>query len=59
MSIGDGKTDEVIFQFLNEHYANIAWTITVGKKQTEAKYYLKETSQVEDLLKDMAVQLEE
>ncbi|OZJ01877.1 hypothetical protein BZG36_05018 [Bifiguratus adelaidae] len=46
--IGDGKTDEVVFSLLNDYPNPI--TCTVGKKQTEAKYYIENVREVEKLL---------
>ena len=48
LCIGDGKTDEVVFQYLGE--IDNAMTCTVGKKQTEAKTYLDSVRDVEKLL---------
>ncbi|KAJ1550600.1 Trehalose-6-P synthase/phosphatase complex synthase subunit, partial [Cladochytrium tenue] len=72
MCVGDGKTDEVVFQFLNELDAVAApplpqadasntllppteaapaiVTCTVGKKRSEARYYLDSVRDVESLL---------
>jgi trehalose-6-phosphatase len=47
---GDGKTDESLFSFLSE--LDHAVTVTVGKKQTEAKYYLEGVRDVEQLMLD-------
>eukprot|EP00158_Paraphelidium_tribonemae_P005776 Partr_v1_DN27518_c0_g1_i2_m30477 putative synthase len=51
LCIGDGRTDEVVFQLLTEH--EYALTCTVGRKQTEAKYYLDTVTDVEMLLKQL------
>lgn len=48
LCIGDGKTDEVVFSLLQDNACAI--TCTVGKKQTEAKYYLDTVTEVESLL---------
>lgn len=48
LCIGDGKTDEVVFQYLNELENSI--TATVGIKQTEAEYYLEGVKEVESIL---------
>ncbi|KAJ1676497.1 Trehalose-6-P synthase/phosphatase complex synthase subunit [Spiromyces aspiralis] len=48
LAIGDGKSDETVFSFLNHEqpYNSLdrVLTSTVGKKQTEAKYYLPDVS---------------
>lgn len=59
MCVGDGKTDEVVFSYLgNESVvgpdAREVITCTVGRKQTEAKCYLADVSEVESLLEGMA-----
>lgn len=48
LCVGDGKTDEVVFSLLNEIPQAI--TSTVGKKQTEAHYYIHDVDQVNDLV---------
>jgi trehalose 6-phosphate synthase/phosphatase len=48
LCIGDGKTDEVVFSVLNEIPQAI--TSTVGKKQTEAHYYIPDVDQVNNLI---------
>ncbi|KAL7308396.1 Trehalose-6-P synthase/phosphatase complex synthase subunit, variant 2 [Mucor circinelloides] len=48
LCIGDGKTDEVVFSLLNEIPQAI--TSTVGKKQTEAHYYIPDVDQVNSLV---------
>jgi trehalose 6-phosphate synthase/phosphatase len=48
MCIGDGKTDEVVFQCIEDYPGSI--TCTVGKKQTEAHYYLDSVKDVQSLL---------
>ncbi|KAJ3217078.1 Trehalose-6-P synthase/phosphatase complex synthase subunit [Dinochytrium kinnereticum] len=46
LCLGDGKTDEVVFHYLrNEMPGSV--TATVGKKQTEAGYYLESVKEVE------------
>ncbi|KAJ3068411.1 Trehalose-6-P synthase/phosphatase complex synthase subunit [Podochytrium sp. JEL0797] len=55
MSIGDGKTDEPVFSYINQLGAEggervSTFTVTVGKKQTEAKYYLEDVKGVEGLM---------
>ncbi|KAJ3129120.1 Trehalose-6-P synthase/phosphatase complex synthase subunit [Nowakowskiella sp. JEL0407] len=70
LCLGDGKTDEIVFQALHEIFAisnssetsvNYAavenlpiFTATVGKKQTDALYYLDSVKEVETLLKGLA-----
>ena len=49
LCIGDGKTDEVVFAHLTAAMPD-ALSATVGKKQTEAKFYLESVSSVTDLL---------
>lgn len=51
LAIGDGKTDEVVFSLLRD-YPN-ALTCTVGRKQTEALYYLDNVTQVENILNSL------
>jgi trehalose 6-phosphate synthase/phosphatase len=48
LSIGDGKTDEVVFSLLHDWPQ--AFTSTVGRKQTEARYYLDNVQEVESLI---------
>ncbi|KAJ3009031.1 UNVERIFIED_CONTAM: Trehalose-6-P synthase/phosphatase complex synthase subunit [Siphonaria sp. JEL0065] len=50
--IGDGKTDEVVFQYLNDGFGEDGGvvTCTVGRKQTEARYYLEGVKGVEVFL---------
>ena len=52
LCVGDGKTDEVVFQLLHEMGYNR--TATVGKKQTEAKFYVESVRDVETLLAQLA-----
>ena len=47
LCIGDGKNDEGLFSLLTEPWQ---FTVTVGKKRTEAKYYLDSVRDVEALL---------
>ena len=54
MCLGDGKTDEVVFQALGDSFEDVSVTSTVGKKQTCAKYFLEDVAGVIDLLQDMA-----
>ncbi|ORX62168.1 hypothetical protein DM01DRAFT_1403862 [Hesseltinella vesiculosa] len=49
--IGDGKTDEVVFSYLNEFPQSI--TSTVGKKQTEAQYYIPTVDLVNGLVDEL------
>ncbi|CAG8644408.1 15036_t:CDS:2 [Acaulospora morrowiae] len=49
LCIGDSKTDEPVFSLLKELMPN-CYTSTVGKKQTEAKYYLENVEDVRRLL---------
>lgn len=51
LCIGDGKTDEVVFSMLHEIEGSI--TSTVGKKQTEAKFYLDTVGDVERLIEKL------
>ncbi|KAJ3085341.1 Trehalose-6-P synthase/phosphatase complex synthase subunit [Quaeritorhiza haematococci] len=53
LCVGDGKTDEVVFQILNEQIPDCL-TATVGKKQTEAKYYVESVRDVEGLISEIA-----
>ena len=52
LCIGDGKTDEVVFSLLNE--IPQATTSTVGKKQTEAHYYIPDVDQVNSLVESLS-----
>lgn len=45
--IGDGKNDEALFSFLTEEWQ---YTVTVGKKRTDAHYYLDSVKDVGGLL---------
>ncbi|CAO3597887.1 unnamed protein product [Absidia cylindrospora] len=49
--VGDGKTDEVVFSYLNEIPYSI--TSTVGKKQTEAQYYIPTVDLVNTLVEEL------
>ncbi|KAI9357608.1 glycosyltransferase family 20-domain-containing protein [Zopfochytrium polystomum] len=49
LCIGDGKTDEVVFQYVND-LSDDAITCTVGKKRSEAKHYVEDVKDVEGLL---------
>lgn len=53
LCIGDGKTDEPVFATLNTDLPG-AFTCTVGRKQTEALYYLSDVNQVQDVLRQLA-----
>ena len=52
LCIGDGKTDEVVFQHIEE-FPN-AVTCTVGKKQTEAHFYVESVKEVQSVLMDLS-----
>ncbi|KAJ3416713.1 Trehalose-6-P synthase/phosphatase complex synthase subunit [Chytridiales sp. JEL 0842] len=49
LCLGDGKTDEAVFHCLNTEVEGV-WTSTVGRKQTEAKYYVDSVKDVENLV---------
>jgi len=51
LCVGDGKTDEVVFSYLNEIPQAI--TSTVGKKQTEAQCYIPDVDQVNNLIESL------
>ena len=53
LCIGDGKTDEVVFQYMEEIQGSI--TCTVGKKQTEAHYYVESVRDVESVIKELSL----
>ena len=53
LCVGDGKTDEPVFTMLNNYNAKDFYTATVGKKQTEAKYYINSVPEVQDLLNEL------
>ncbi|KAJ8327376.1 Trehalose-6-P synthase/phosphatase complex synthase subunit [Batrachochytrium dendrobatidis] len=57
LCIGDGKTDEALFSLLNG--SESALTATVGKKQTDAKFYLENVRDVEQLFIDLVEQGEQ
>lgn len=52
LCIGDGKTDEVVFQYLEETIP-LCYTCTVGKKQTEARYYVDSVKDVQLLIQEL------
>jgi trehalose 6-phosphate synthase/phosphatase len=52
LCIGDGKTDEVVFQYLEETIPG-CYTCTVGKKQTEARYYIDSVKDVQLLIQEL------
>ncbi|KAJ3019622.1 UNVERIFIED_CONTAM: Trehalose-6-P synthase/phosphatase complex synthase subunit [Siphonaria sp. JEL0065] len=56
MCVGDGKTDEPVFSHINSlATAGVdTFTVTVGKKQTEARYYLDHIRDVEALIFGLA-----
>ncbi|KAI8847205.1 glycosyltransferase family 20-domain-containing protein [Chytridium lagenaria] len=49
LCLGDGKTDEVVFHYLRNEMPD-AVTATVGKKQTEAGYFVESVKDVEMLV---------
>ncbi|KAJ1987412.1 Trehalose-6-P synthase/phosphatase complex synthase subunit [Dimargaris cristalligena] len=51
LAIGDGKGDEGIFAMLQDNDSAI--TSTVGRKQTEAKYFLEDVKHVEEILEHL------
>ena len=51
--IGDGKEDEALFSALSEDWQH---TVTVGRKRSEAKTYVDNVKEVEDLLFKLATQ---
>jgi trehalose 6-phosphate synthase/phosphatase len=53
LCIGDGRTDEVVFAALRD--LPYALTSTVGKKQTEAQFYLDTVGEVEALLQSLTL----
>eukprot|EP00833_Pecoramyces_ruminatium_P005912 jgi/Orpsp1_1/1179944/evm.model.c7180000071484.1 len=53
LCIGDGKTDEPVFSLFNGYNANDYYTATVGKKQTEAKFYINDVTEVQNLLNEL------
>lgn len=52
LCIGDGRTDEVVFTLLHE--TPYALSATVGKKRTEASFYLDNVQEVEEVLSKLA-----
>ncbi|KAH6590054.1 hypothetical protein BASA50_009755 [Batrachochytrium salamandrivorans] len=54
LCIGDGKTDEALFSLLDG--SESALTATVGKKQTDAKFYLEKVRDVDQLIIDIVEQ---
>eukprot|EP00842_Homolaphlyctis_polyrhiza_P001051 jgi/Hompol1/1947/HPOL_002802-RA len=48
LCIGDGKSDEVLFSLLKDNPS--ALTVKVGKKQTDAKFFVEDVGHVEKLL---------
>ena len=50
-AIGDDWTDEYMFEELPEN----SYTIKVGFKKTKAKYYVKDTEYVRDLLSKFVI----
>ena len=51
LCMGDGKTDEVLFGLLDD--MEFALTATVGKKQTDAKFYVESVKEAEQLIHDV------
>lgn len=51
LCIGDGKTDEPVFALLG--HLPYCFTVTVGKKQTRANYYLDSVGEVHRTLVDL------
>lgn len=51
LCIGDGKNDEGLFGILTEPWQ---YTVTVGKKRTEAHFYLDSVRDVEGLITDLS-----
>lgn len=51
LCIGDGKNDEGLFSLLTEPWQ---YTVTVGKKRTEAHYFVDSVRDVEMLITDLA-----
>jgi trehalose 6-phosphate synthase/phosphatase len=50
LCVGDGKTDEIVFQVLKESFGDVAICATVGKKQTVAGWYVEDVAGVIGLL---------
>ncbi|KAJ1506003.1 Trehalose-6-P synthase/phosphatase complex synthase subunit [Coelomomyces lativittatus] len=55
--IGDGKTDEAVFQLLSERAS--CFTVTVGKKPTLANRYIDNVKEVEEMLHYLVQKIEE
>lgn len=51
LCIGDGKTDEVLFNGLNQDWQ---YTITVGRKRTDARYCVDNVKEVDEFLNEIA-----
>ena len=49
LCIGDGRNDENIFQVLEDIFPKVE-SVTIGKKQTRAKWYVDENSEIIELL---------
>ncbi|CAG8458650.1 2852_t:CDS:2 [Acaulospora morrowiae] len=56
LCVGDSKTDEPVFALLKELKPD-CYTSTVGKKQTEANYYLEDVEGVQRFLEILAREL--
>ncbi|KAJ3174032.1 Trehalose-6-P synthase/phosphatase complex synthase subunit [Irineochytrium annulatum] len=54
VAIGDGKTDEPLFHYIGQEYGVGAFTTTVGKKQTEAFYYVDSVKDVIQVLENLS-----
>lgn len=48
LCVGDGKTDEPVFSLVG--HIPYSYTVTVGKKQTKAHYYLDSVAEVHSML---------
>ncbi|KAJ3069281.1 Trehalose-6-P synthase/phosphatase complex synthase subunit [Podochytrium sp. JEL0797] len=57
--LGDGKTDEVVFSYLNEAFEGEAVTCTVGRKETEARFWVEGVKEVGVLLEEFCKVCEE
>ncbi|RKP27446.1 glycosyltransferase family 20-domain-containing protein [Syncephalis pseudoplumigaleata] len=55
LCIGDGKTDEPVFSMINHAELPGAITCTVGRKQTEAGFYLTGVDQVQTVLRQLSL----
>lgn len=51
LCIGDGKNDEGLFTLLSE--SSWQYTVTVGKKRTDARFYVDGVKDVEALIQDI------